>query len=101
MIFGSNRRERGIEDALQQSDDVTGPPAHRVRRQREAWRRAAQKVIRAWSEWSAAESCRRSELYRRYTAALDEEEVEAAALERAHRDAMQTCGHIGVPAAKP
>ena len=54
----------------------------RVSPQREAWRRAAQSVTRTWSEWQAADSRRRSELYTRYTSALDEEEQAAATLER-------------------
>jgi hypothetical protein len=60
-------------------DQVT---TDRVSPQREAWRRAAQSVTRTWSEWSAADSRRRSELYSRYTSALDEEEEAAATLER-------------------
>jgi hypothetical protein len=62
----------------------------RVSPQREAWRRAAQSVTRTWSEWSAADSRRRSELYRRYTSALDEEEQAAATLERLLSDDERT-----------
>jgi hypothetical protein len=62
----------------------------RVSPQREAWRRAAQSVTRTWSEWSAADSRRRSELYRRYTSALDEEEQAAATLERLLTDDART-----------
>jgi hypothetical protein len=70
------------------SREVTTDP---VSPQREAWRRAAQSVTRTWSEWSAAaDSRRRSELYRRYTSALDEEEQAAATLEQLLSDDADT-----------
>lgn len=70
----------------------------RLSPQREAWRRAAQSVTRTWSEWSAADNRRRSELYRRYTSALDEEEQAAVALERLLSDDAVTHVVPSVPA---
>ena len=46
------------------------------------WRRCAQKVTRAWSEWLAADRGVRAELWLCYLSALAEEERAAAALER-------------------
>jgi hypothetical protein len=46
-----------------------------------AWRGAAQKMRRAWNEWSAAGPRDRERLYRRYEAAAAEEERAAGELE--------------------
>jgi hypothetical protein len=46
------------------------------------WRRCAQGVTRSWNEWLAADRLRSAECYRRYVAALDQEERAAAAFER-------------------
>ncbi len=44
----------------------------------ESWRRSAQKVRRAWNEYSAAGLADRGERFRRYVEALAEEEDAAA-----------------------
>ena len=46
------------------------------------WRRCAQKVTRAWSEWLAADRGVRAERWLCYLSALAEEERAAAELER-------------------
>ena len=86
MLFGPKKRNGGVDDALTQGDPVVGQPADPVAWQRDAWRRAAQSVTRTWSEWSAADGRRRSELYGRYRSALEAEELAAARLERALSD---------------
>lgn len=86
-MFGpkkSNRNDHGLA-APEVPATREATPDH-VSPAREAWRRAAQSVTRTWSEWSAADSRRRSELYRRYTSALDEEEQAAAQLARLLQD---------------
>jgi hypothetical protein len=88
MFFRSKRREKRGADVLRQAPALAARAPDRVSRQREAWRRAAASVIRAWNEWTAADSSKRSELYRRYTCALDEEEQAAARLERALSDSV-------------
>lgn len=80
MLFGSKKRERDnglTARAGQTSREAVGCASP----QREAWRRAAQRVTRTWNEWSAADGSRRSELYRRYISALDEEESAAGRLQ--------------------
>lgn len=47
-----------------------------------AWRRSAQNVRRAWSEWSAAEGRPRAGLFNRYVHALDQEKRAALELEQ-------------------
>ena len=49
-----------------------------------SWRRAAQKVARAWNEWSAADRRESVERYERYASAVAAEERAAAQL----RDAI-------------
>ena len=89
-MFGSKKDRTDVEGLA--ADESAEEPASREARngaspQREAWRRAAQSVTRAWSEWSAADSRRRSdELYGRYLSALDEEEQAAAALQQSQSD---------------
>jgi hypothetical protein len=48
-----------------------------------AWRREAQRVNRAWNEWSAADPRDQGEMYRRYTLAVTAEDEAAAELQRA------------------
>ena len=82
MLLGSKHKEQGAEGLALRGKRVSGEAADRAWTQREAWRRAAQTVTRTWSEWTATDRRKRSDLYRRYTAALDEEEVAAARLAR-------------------
>jgi hypothetical protein len=81
MFFGPKKRNSGVENAATQGDRVVGQAADRVSWHREVWRR--QSVTRTWSQWSAADGRRRSELYGLYTSALDAEELAAARLKRA------------------
>ena len=92
MFFGPKKKNTGEQDAATQGDRRIGQATDRASRQREAWRRAAQSVTRTWSEWSAADCRRRSELYGRYMSALDAEELAAARLERALSDGAETQG---------
>jgi hypothetical protein len=62
-------------DAIDPAEGTEGSP------QWLAWRRAAQKMRRAWNECSAAGPLDREGLYRRYTAAAAAEERAAAELE--------------------
>jgi hypothetical protein len=91
-VFGSKKNRRDVDGLAAAQESAQEPTSREARNgtsaQREAWRRAAQSVTRAWSEWSAAaaDSRRRPELYRRYTSALDEEEQAAAALQELESD---------------
>lgn len=81
----------------------SGEPGEGERRSPQwlAWQRAAQKVRRAWNEWSAADPFDRDGLYKRYTAAAAAEERAAAELEllAAHRRGPAVpsdhAGHVG------
>jgi hypothetical protein len=82
-LFGPKKNRTdgaGLAAEAESAEEPTSREAI-VSPQREAWRRAAQSVTRAWSEWSAADRRSRAELYRRYLSALDEEEQAAAALQ--------------------
>lgn len=81
-MFGWRNRGKGGEGVTLGGEHLSCENADRASPQRETWRRAAQTVTRTWSEWSAADGRKRSELYRRYTSALDEEEQAASKLER-------------------
>lgn len=87
-MFGSRKNHTDAEGLA--AEPAEEPASCEARNgaspQREAWRRAAQSVTRTWSEWSAADGRRRSELYRRYMSALDEEEQAAAALQESQSD---------------
>lgn len=89
-MFGPKKHRRDAEGLAAREESAQKPTSREARNgaspQREAWRRAAQSVTRTWSEWSAADSRRRSELYRRYISALDEEEQAAAALQQLSDD---------------
>lgn len=50
--------------------------------QLQEWRRAAQRVTRAWNAWLAADSRDRAIRYRVFVAALADEETTALELER-------------------
>jgi hypothetical protein len=62
--------------------EAPGVRPGRVRCQWDSWRRSAQKVTRAWSEWLATDGRQRPELFGCYVRALTEEEQAAAELER-------------------
>jgi hypothetical protein len=87
-LFGPKKGKSDDQSlAAAEVSDSREVTTDRLSPQREAWRRAAQSVTRTWSEWSAAaDSRRRSELYRRYISALDEEEQAAATLEQLLND---------------
>ena len=90
-MFGPRKKRRDAEGLAARAESAEKPAGREARNglslQREAWRRAAQSVTRAWSEWSAeADGRRRSELYSRYMTALDEEERAAAALQQMQSD---------------
>ena len=90
-MFGPKRKRSGAEGLAAREKSAVEPTRREAgigsSPQRDAWRRAAQSVTRAWCEWSAApDSRRRSELYRRYISALDEEEQAAAELQQVSDD---------------
>ena len=82
MLFGWRRRRKSTSGVLHRSDPASRGVAEGQPEQWQTWRRAAQRVSRAWNEWLAADGRDRLELYRRYVGALAEEERAAAALER-------------------
>jgi hypothetical protein len=92
-LFGSKKNHRDAEGLAAPEESALEPTSREAGNgtspQREAWRRAAQSVTRTWSEWSAADGRRRSELYSRYISALDEEEQAAAALQEQAAAALQ------------
>ena len=87
MFFGSRKR-RNLGGGASPLGDPARIEAGAVRTpQWLAWRRSAQKVTRAWNEWLAAEGVEGDSLYRRYVAALAEEEQAAAELQHMNVDA--------------
>ena len=78
MFFGSRNRQKRTSAPHSSESSGDELEAHHWR----LWQRSAQKVTRLWNEWQAANGRDREELYRRYVAALAEEEQAAAQLER-------------------
>jgi len=82
MGFGKRAKfATGDEDPTDPGD---GEAQQRTASEWIAWRRAAQKVARAWNEWSAADGRDRAGRYERYASAIAAEERAAAQL----RDAI-------------
>ena len=87
MFFGSRTR-RNLGGGASPLGDPARSEAGAFRTpQWLAWRRSAQKVTRTWNEWLAAEGVEGDSLYRRYMAALGEEEQAAAELQHMNVDA--------------
>jgi len=87
MLFGSRKR-RNLGGGASPLGDPARSEAGAFRTpQWLAWRRSAQKVTRTWNEWLAAEGVEGDSLYRRYMAALGEEEQAAAELQHMNADA--------------
>jgi hypothetical protein len=84
-VFSRSRRCRSTQDKPRVVDDSdAGTPETTLRHteQLQAWRRAAQRVTRAWNGWLAADSRDRAVRYRVFVAALADEERAAAEVER-------------------
>jgi hypothetical protein len=82
MFFGSNKRHQRAGGASRPSCKVTDQAAPPHAPQLLAWREAARKVTRSWNAWLAAERHDRASRYRAFVAALAEEELAAAEVER-------------------
>ena len=82
MFFGSRRRRNAANGVTRPSDPPANDFGSRQSLRWQAWRRAAQKVTRTWNECIAADSRHQPELYQRYIAALEEERLAAAEIER-------------------
>ena len=87
MFFGSRKRRSLGVGASPFGDRARNEAGAFRTPQWLAWRRSAQKVTRTWKEWLAAEGVEGDRLYRRYVAALGEEEQAAAELQRMNVDA--------------
>jgi hypothetical protein len=85
VLFGSKKGRRGA--GASRSSDSSGSDVEKQQsRHWLAWRASAQKVTRAWNEWSAASGRDRARLYHRYITALAEEQQAAAELGRTRGD---------------
>ena len=82
MFFESRKRQDFADGVSPPSDPVVSQGGNRQARRWRAWRRSAQDVTRAWNAWLAADSRERGESYRRYVAALSQEERAAAEIKR-------------------
>ena len=82
MFFGSKKRRKYTNDASHPSDLARDEVGKGQSRPWHAWRRSAQNVTRTWNEWLAADRRDDADFYRRYTSALDQEERDAAEIER-------------------
>jgi hypothetical protein len=82
MFFRSRKRQKSGGGASHTSDPASNWAETSQSRQRDSWRRSAQKVTRAWNEWLAADGRQRPQLFGCYVRALTEEEQATAALER-------------------
>jgi hypothetical protein len=84
-VFFGSRRHRSPRDndrAADHSDAGIPETTLQQTRQVQDWRRAAQRVTRAWIAWLAAESSDRAIRYRVLVAALADEERAAMEVER-------------------
>ena len=82
MFFGSRNRHQSAGGVSRPSSQVTNQAAPPHAPQLLTWREAARKVTRSWNAWLAAERHDRALCYRAFVAALAEEELAAAEVER-------------------
>jgi len=92
MFFRGGKRRVSGRDASRSSDPEANRSQLKQSEQWRSWQLCAQKVWRAWNEWLATDRRQRAELYRRYIAALAEEERAAAKLEHLIKCDAQTQG---------
>ena len=98
MFFGPRRRRNSANRVPRPSDPPNDLGAGQPRPW-QAWRRAAQRVTRTWYECLAADSRDQAGHYRRYLAALEEEGLAAAEIERmVNPDATAQAASHRVPA---
>lgn len=83
MFFESRKRHDSPDGVSPLSDILVSQDGTGDARDWRAWRRSAQNVTRAWNAWLASDTRNRGESYRRYLAALAEEERAAAEIKRA------------------
>lgn len=84
MFFRSRRHGSARDNprVADHSDAGTDETPLRQTQLLQEWRRAAQRVTRAWNSWLAADSRDRNVRYRAFVAALGDEERAAAEVER-------------------